>query len=159
MKLDHIAIRTTDRQAVVDQYVTLFGYSVVETFPVDFGDGDPATCTHLRPNALEHNPEIFISEGGKVVDDWVYRFGNGIHHIAFAVDSVEDTMKEWKSQGISFSSEAPMVCPEDGLIQIFTKRDVSSGLVYELIQRQEGASNFCRESVKNLMLASQKEFK
>lgn len=161
MILDHIALRTRNRKAVVDMYTKLFGYSEVKTFPVSFDDNkkNDATCTVLRPNVLEHNPEIFVSEGGSVVNEWIDRFGEGVHHIAWLVESVSHTMREWASLGIKFSSESPMICPEDGLVQIFTLRDTQTGLVYELIERPHGAANFCSSSVRDLMLASAKEFK
>lgn len=161
MKLDHIALRTKNRQAVVDQYTSLLGYFVVKTFKVPFDNNreNDATCTVLRPNVLDSGPEVFISEGGRVVNEWIEMFGQGVHHLAYLVDSVKDTMEEWAAQGIKFSSEAPMVCPEDGLVQIFTVRNAHTGLVYELIERPNGAANFCESSVKNLMLSSEKEFK
>lgn len=160
MQIDHIAIRTSNRKAVVDMYKKLFGYIEVTTFPVVFDNNKEnyATCTVLRPNVLDKSPEIFVSEGGSVVTEWVLQFGEGIHHIAWLVDSVSDTMREWAALGVKFSSEAPMVCPEDGLVQIFTLRDAQTGLVYELIERPHGAANFCSSSVRDLMLASAKEF-
>jgi 4-hydroxyphenylpyruvate dioxygenase-like putative hemolysin len=112
---------------------------------------------HLREKHQEYHlpPEIFVSDGplGSIVGDWVAaRNGiGGIHHIAYQVKNVADTMKEWKEKGYAeFSSDEPMKCP--GLTQIFTKPSVLTGVIYEFIER--GEHGFCADNVKNLMLAT-----
>lgn len=93
-------------------------------------------------------PEIFISEGDpdSIVMKWLRKNGGpGIHHLAYAVESVEDTMKEWTD--VEFLSDKPLECP--GLIQVFTKPHPITGVTYELIQRTD--KGFCKENVKGLM--------
>lgn len=97
-------------------------------------------------------PEIFVSDGqpGSIVGDWVEARGGigGIHHIAYQVDSVAETMKEWKSKGYAeFSSDEPLKCP--GLTQVFTKPSALTGVIYEFIER--GEFGFCASNVKQLM--------
>jgi catechol 2,3-dioxygenase-like lactoylglutathione lyase family enzyme len=103
-------------------------------------------------------PEIFVSDGapGSIVGDWVAARGGigGIHHMAYQVDDVEAKMKEWQEKGYAeFSSDKPMICPEDKLIQIFTKPiDIIGGIVYEFIERS--GHGFCNKNVKALMESS-----
>lgn len=97
-------------------------------------------------------PEIFVSDGDaeSIVGKWVQRRDGvgGIHHIAYQVESVEKTMKEWEEKGYAeFSSSKPLTCP--GLTQVFTKPSQLTGVIYEFIER--GAHGFCRENVKDLM--------
>jgi len=97
-------------------------------------------------------PEIFVSDGtpDSIVGKWVERRDGvgGIHHLAYQVDSVQDTMDEWKSKGYAeFSSDKPLTCP--GLTQVFTKPSELTGVVYEFIER--GTQGFCKENVKELM--------
>lgn len=97
-------------------------------------------------------PEIFVSDGspGSIVGDWVAaRNGiGGVHHMAYQVDSVEETMKEWKEKGYAeFTSVDPLTCP--GLTQVFTKPSVLTGVIYEFIER--GEQGFCKDNVKQLM--------
>lgn len=99
-------------------------------------------------------PEIFVSDGspGSIVGDWVEARGGigGIHHIAYQVDNVEKIMLEWKEKGYAeFTSEEPIKCPEDNLVQIFTKPSVLTGVIYEFIER--GEFGFCGANVKKLM--------
>ena len=97
-------------------------------------------------------PEIFVSDGtpDSIVGKWVDRRDGvgGIHHLAYQVESVEKTMKEWNEKGYAeFASEAPLTCP--GLIQVFTKPSELTGVIYEFIER--GEHGFCVENVKDLM--------
>jgi len=97
-------------------------------------------------------PEIFVSEGtpGSIVGEWVKaRSGvGGIHHIAYQVESVSEKMEEWRTQGLAtFTTAEPLMCP--GLTQAFTNPHPVTGLIYELIERDE--DGFCKENVKDLM--------
>lgn len=103
-------------------------------------------------------PEIFVSDGepGSPVHTWVQnRKGiGGLHHMAYQVESVEDTMEEWREKGYAeFSTEKPLTCP--GLVQVFTKPSKLTGVIFEFIERD--GQGFCKENVKNLM-DSTKEF-
>ena len=116
--------------------------------------------THLSLNEIETEtpveyhapPEIFVSDGakGSIVGDWVSDRGGvgGIHHIAYQVEDVAGTMREWREKGYAeFLSEEPMECP--GLKQVFTKPSELTGVIYELISRE--GKGFCELNVKGLM--------
>mgnify|MGYP000494055187 CR=1 FL=1 len=97
-------------------------------------------------------PEIFVSEGtsDSIVGKWVNERGGvgGIHHLAYEVDDVEKTQKEWLERGyVEFSSEKPFEC--DDLTQIFTKPSELFGVTIELIKRKK--HGFCKDNVKKLM--------
>lgn len=99
-------------------------------------------------------PEIFVSDGepGSIVGDWVAaRSGiGGIHHMAYQVESVEDTMKEWQEKGYAeFSSDKPLTCEDPPLTQVFTKPSELTGVIYEFINRT--THGFCNKNVKALM--------
>ena len=100
-------------------------------------------------------PEIFVSDGtpDSIVGKWVAnRDGiGGIHHLAYQVESVEETVKVWKDKGYAeFSSADVLKCP--GLTQIFTKPSSLTGVIYEFINR--GKHGFCEGNVKELMLST-----
>jgi len=146
--LDHIAYRVKDRLAAVEQHKQL-GYREETVFVVPFGDGSEARCSVMIPLV---GPEVFISEGtpGSIVDRWVDNHGGvgAVHHIAYQSVNVQRTMDELKAQGVQFLSDAPLTCP--GLVQVFTKPDPTTGIIYEYIERH-GENGFCEENVKDLM--------
>ncbi len=100
-------------------------------------------------------PEIFVSDGDpdSIVGRWVAERNGigGIHHLAYQVDDVKATMKEWQEKGYAeFTTESPLTCP--GLVQVFSKPSELTGVIYEFIER--GAHGFCKENVKNLMIST-----
>lgn len=114
--------------------------------------GNSETDKHWTEIEYHLAPEIFISDGsqGSVVKEWVEKRDGigGIHHIAYQVESVEKTMQEWVEKGYAeFTTEKPLQCP--GLVQVFTKPSMLTGVIYEFIER--GAHGFCKENVKDLM--------
>lgn len=167
MRIDHIAYRVADRHKTVEFFCESLGYSVVEEFDVNFDDGSQAQCFALSPPEANHlsnyvktygnyhlAPEIFVSDGSpdSVVGKWVKERNGvgGIHHIAYVVDSVANTMKEWKEKGYAeFTTEEPLSCP--GLTQCFTKPSDLTGVIYEFIERDVGSKGFCADNVKDLM--------
>lgn len=170
-RIDHIAFRTSNREKSVEFFQKAFGYKIQKTFDVVFNADDKAICTALEPPEKINNelpffmpfmfgdlkvdyhlaPELFISEGGKIVSDWVKKNGSGIHHIAICVPSVKEIMKEWKEKGLAeFSSDEPFNC--DGLTQVFTREIPLLGVVLEFIEREK--YGFCEKNVANLMKSS-----
>ena len=148
-------------------------------FEINFDDGSSAECLALEPpekeiegapwtmhapvggTELEYHlpPEIFISDGdpGSIVGQWVAARGGvgGIHHLAYQVDSVEETMREWREKGFAeFSTDDVLRCPD--FVQVFTKPSQLTGVIYEFIER--GKHGFCADNVKNLM-TSTKDFR
>ena len=179
MRLDHIAYRVADRKKTADFFMKSFGYRVQTEFEINFDDGSSAECLALEPpeKVLEGvpwavhvpqdgtelvyhlPPEIFISDGDpdSIVGQWVAARGGvgGIHHLAYQVDSVEETMRQWREKGFAkFSTDDVLRCPD--LVQVFTKPSQLTGVIYEFIER--GKHGFCADNVKNLM-TSTKEFR
>jgi 4-hydroxyphenylpyruvate dioxygenase-like putative hemolysin len=173
VRVDHIAYRVANRDKTVNFFIDAFGYKFQAEFEIFFNEEktDKALCIALEPpekvkldlpfvtmyNGQEYHlaPEIFVSEGtpGSIVDNWVKARGGigGIHHIALQVDSVEAKVKEWTEKGWGdFTSQEVMRCP--GLIQIFTKPHLLTGVIYEFIERE--GFGFCKDNVKQLMLST-----
>ena len=149
IRLDHIAYRVKNRHKTSLFFKEAFGYKVQQEFIISFDDGSKAQCIALEPpekkdiwtpwtSVLEERtfhlaPEIFVSDGtpNSIVDRWVKEHNNigGIHHLAYQVDSVEDTVKEWKSKGwANFTTENPNVC--GGVVQIFSEPNPITNVVY-----------------------------
>ena len=155
-------------------------FRVPDGFQVNFDDGTFAKCTVLVPSERKVNgmpwehllpikhlsqenieqeyhapPEIFISEGspGSIVDKWVKKNGNRLHHVALQVKDIRATKKQWEEAGYAtFASEDVLTCP--GLQQIFSDPCELTGNIWELIERDPKDNGFCEENVKNLMLST-----
>lgn len=176
MRIDHIAYRVKDRHEAAKFFINCFGYRIPADLPdgfqIEFEDKSVADCLVLLPSeqitgsmpwmtelyfagefsSYHMAPEIFLSDGtdDSIVGKWVSERNNigGIHHIAYHVDDVEKTMREWQHKGFAeFASENPLSCP--GLVQVFTKPSAITGIIYEFITRED--QGFCKDNVKLLM--------
>lgn len=114
-------------------------------------------CLSIPEDYIHYHlaPEIFVSDGDEIsiVGQWVAKRDGigGIHHMAYQVESVQQTMDEWRAKGYAeFCTEKPLTCP--GLVQVFTKPSELTGIIYEFIER--GTQGFCKENVKSLMLST-----
>lgn len=156
MNLDHIAFRV-GRDIHAISLLGMMGYKETEEFDLRFDDGS-VVRSHALESPFEGSPEIFVSAGekGSIVRNWVDQTGGGIHHLAFRVDDVAKTMNLWRRAGIEFTTDEPIECPEDNLIQAFTKPlDNLGGIIIELIHRTD--KGFCAGSVKKLMESTKDE--
>lgn len=174
MRLDHIAYRVADRDKTANFIIKCFGYRIAEDLPdgfeITFEDQTKAQCLVLLPpekklsetpwhhldlsskQSFHLAPEIFVSQGtsGSIVEQWVSKRDGigGIHHLAYQVNSVQQKMDDWKSNGYAeFTTQEPLTCP--GLVQCFTKPSELTGVIYEFIERE--TQGFCKENVKDLM--------
>ena len=156
MRLDHIAYRVSNRERTASFFLKAFGYRLQQEFTIDFGNGQSAQCIALEPpEKLDEGtlaPEVFVSDGspGSIVGDWVAARGGvgGIHHLAYQVENVEQTMRLWQQKGYAeFTSESPLRCP--GITQVFTRPSELTGIIYEFIER--GEFGFCKDNVRALM--------
>lgn len=183
MRIDHIAYRVRNRFETAEFFIKCFGYRLAEDLPdgfqIKFEDESTADCLVLLPSeqltgsmpwmtelyyggeftSYHMAPEIFISDGtdDSIVGKWVMERNGvgGIHHIAYQVDDVEKTMCEWQQKGFAeFATKDPLKCP--GLVQVFTKPSVLTGVIYEFITRED--HGFCKDNVK-LLMESTKGFK
>lgn len=150
MILDHIAYRVKNRLAAVAWQKRL-GYIEETVFVVPFEDGSEAHCSVLIQGM---GPEVFISEGtpGSIVDRWVDARGGvgAVHHLAYQVASVQETMDKMQEEGVEFLSDKPLTC--EGLVQVFTKPNPVTGIIYEFIERE--TKGFCVENVQDLMMST-----
>ena len=178
MRLDHIAYRVADRHKSANFFIDAFGYKIQEEFEIEFDNGSKAKCIALEPpekiskdmpwncvieneffsNGVYHlAPEIFVSDGepDSIVGKWVARRDGigGIHHMAYQVDSVENTILAWQEKGwADFTSNQPFKC--EGLTQVFSKPHPLTGVIYEFIERED--VGFCKGNVKALMESTAK---
>jgi hypothetical protein len=80
------------------------------------------------------------------VSRFVERFGSGVQHLALEVTDLDVAIKHFNSAAADID-----VIEEDGIRQVFLRRDQGSGVRIELIERRGG--NFNDRSVEKLFRA------
>ena len=144
IKIDHIAIAVPDLDASIVVYQRL-GFELVERRKTT-GSSTAMVSAVLRAGSL-----LFVlvqgAGPGSQVDRYLDNYGPGVQHIAIEVRNVEQLMRELGDAGVDFCSNLIQGC---GIRQAFTARDRSSGMMYELIERQTNDGDFTDDSVQNL---------
>lgn len=100
--LDHIAIATRDAAAMRRVY-ELIGFRVEGTEEVS---SQKVKATFLRMDGLHVELLEPTSEESSVAQA-IARRGEGLHHLAFGVASLEETMRQFRERGFRFVYETP----------------------------------------------------
>jgi methylmalonyl-CoA/ethylmalonyl-CoA epimerase len=104
-RIDHVGVAVSDLDSAVTLYEDTFGMPVahretvdsqgVEAVLLDVGDGHVEL---LRPLG----PETAV---GKFLD----KRGEGLHHVAYAVDDIDSTLEQLRSAGVELIDSEPRV--------------------------------------------------
>jgi methylmalonyl-CoA/ethylmalonyl-CoA epimerase len=130
-KVDHIGIAVKSLEAALPFYVDvlnlpLLGIEEVESekLRVAFLQAGEAKIELLEPMSAESTIAKFIEKRGE-----------GIHHVALGVDSIEERMKELKEKGIRMVQDEPKL-GAGGAHVAFIHPKSTSGVLYELCEKK-----------------------
>ncbi len=76
---------------------------------------------------------------GGVIDKYIEKKGEGIHHIAYAVDDINQEIQRLKNEGFSLLSETPKK-GADNKIVCFVHPKSTNGVLFELCMENSDAS-------------------
>lgn len=145
-RIDHLAIAVRDLEEAVAYYSNTLGMTLVERRSTE-GKRTGMVSAVMDAGAFK----IVLIEGigqDSQVSRFIQHFGQGVQHVAFEVENIEDTAASLQKAGMSFST---CLLNGAGLKQIFSTRDPVSGMVYELIERV-GEDGFEDDNVSSLFL-------
>jgi methylmalonyl-CoA/ethylmalonyl-CoA epimerase len=102
-RIDHVGVAVSDLDAAIELYEDTFGMSLahretvesqgVEAVLLDVGDGHVELLRPLGPDT--------------VVGKFIERRGEGLHHVAYAVDDIDATLNALREEGVELiDSEA-----------------------------------------------------
>jgi len=144
LRLDHVAIAVPDLEAAIRFYRDTLGMDLISRRTIS---GKKTGMVSAEMNSGEFSIVLVQgTESASQVTRFIEEFGPGVQHIAIEVDSVEDVANELRARGMEFETNV-IVGP--GLTQIFAKRDASSGVMFEFIERT-GNEGFHEDSVRSL---------
>ena len=143
--LDHVAIAVPDLEKAIDFYENQLGFEVLERRETQ------GTFTGMVSAVIKAGPIVLVLVQGTSEESQVSRYvadyGAGVQHIAFEVKDLEQVMARLQESGVDFDTN---LIQGAGIRQSFTHRDPASGMMYELIERQEPDGHFTDESVAEL---------
>jgi len=102
-KIEHIGIAVKDIKAANEVYKSLLGYDHYKTEEVKSEGVTTSffTCGESKIELLEATKE------DSPIAKYIEKRGEGIHHIAFAVEDIKAEIKRLKSQGFIVLNEEP----------------------------------------------------
>ncbi|HHP7240560.1 MAG TPA: methylmalonyl-CoA epimerase [Cyclobacteriaceae bacterium] len=129
--IEHIGIAVKDLQSSIDYYENVLGLSCYKIEEVE--DQKVKTAFFQVGQTKIELLESTDPEGpiGKFVD----KKGEGLHHIAFAVDNIEDALENIQSKGVRLIDEKPRKGAEE-LDIAFLHPKSTHGTLTELCEKK-----------------------
>jgi methylmalonyl-CoA/ethylmalonyl-CoA epimerase len=129
-KVDHIGIAVKNLDETIPYYTETLGLKVLkieevasESVRVAFIDAGNVKLELLEPMSEQSAIHSFIEKKGE-----------GIHHIAFGVEGIEQRMNELREKGIRILNEQPKI-GAGGAQVAFLHPKSSFGVLYELCDK------------------------
>lgn len=128
-KIEHIGITVKDLEKSNQLFASLFGKSHYKIEEV-ISEGVKTSFFKSGPNKIElleaTNPNSPIAK-------FIEKKGEGIHHIAFAVDDIISEIKRLKKEGFTILNETPKKGADNKLVA-FLHPKTTNGVLIELCQ-------------------------
>lgn len=131
MRLDHIGIAIADPGRSQQLFDRLLGQS---TYKVETVASEKVTTYFYQ--MLNTKLELLSADDAEsVIEKYIDRRGEGIHHLAFQVDDLEAEIRRLKNEGFRFINEVPKAGADNKLI-CFLHPKTTNGVLIELCQDQ-----------------------
>jgi methylmalonyl-CoA/ethylmalonyl-CoA epimerase len=131
-RIDHIGVATDDLDGAVALYEGTLGMRVayretvesqgVEAVLLDVGDGHVELLRPLGPDTP--------------IGKYLERKGPGLHHVAYAVDDIEDVLAKLKETGIELIDAEPRTGIRDSRVAFVHPRS-TGGVLTEIVEPAE----------------------
>ncbi len=132
-RIDHIGVATDDLEGAIALYEGTLGMPVahretvesqgVEAVLLDVGEGHVELLRPLGPDTP--------------VGKYLEKKGPGLHHVAYAVDDIEDALSRLKEAGIELIDAEPRVGIRNSQVAFVHPRS-TGGVLTEIVQPGEG---------------------
>ncbi|TXD82677.1 methylmalonyl-CoA epimerase [Subsaximicrobium wynnwilliamsii] len=128
-KIEHIGIAVKDIEASNELFAALFGKKHYKTEAVE---SEQVTTSFFEagPNKVEL---LQATSAESPIAKFIEKKGEGIHHIAFAVDDIEAEIKRLTAEGFKMIHEIPKKGADNKLIAFLHPKS-SNGVLIELCQ-------------------------
>jgi methylmalonyl-CoA/ethylmalonyl-CoA epimerase len=130
-KIEHIGIAVKDLAAAGKIYETLLNTSVYKTEEVR-GEAVKTAFLQSGPNKIEL---LEATSSDSVINQFIEKRGEGLHHIAFDVDDIEAEMARLKAEGFILLSDQPKTGADNKLV-CFLHPKSTNGVLIELCQEK-----------------------
>ena len=130
-KIEHIGIAVRNIDTANQIFKDILNEAPYKTEHVE-SEGVSTSFFKVGPNKIEllqaNNPDSPIAK-------YIEKRGEGIHHIAFAVDNIEDEIKRLTQKGYRLINQSPKNGADNKIISFLHPKS-SNGVLIELCQER-----------------------
>jgi methylmalonyl-CoA/ethylmalonyl-CoA epimerase len=131
-KIDHIGIVVKDLEKSLSRYQELLGLKLMETEELEVA-GDMYRVAFL-PSRDVNLELVFTTAKRGISAEFLRDHGEGIHHVAFEVEDLEETFNELRAKGAKFIWGKIVPGSRGSKIAYLEPEDMN-GVYIELIQK------------------------
>lgn len=128
-KIEHIGIAVKDIESSNGLFAKLFGKAHYKMETVE-SEGVMTSFFEVGPNKIEL---LQATNEESPIAKYIEKKGEGIHHIAFAVEDIEAEIERLKGEGFRMIHETPKKGADNKMIA-FLHPKVTNGVLIELCQ-------------------------
>lgn len=128
-KIEHIGIAVKNLQESSFLYQKLLGY---ESYKTEAVESEKVITEFFKIGESKIELLQSISNQGPVAS-FIEKKGEGIHHVAFAVENIVKEMSRLKNEGFQLLSDQPKLGADNKLV-CFVHPKTTSGVLIELCQ-------------------------
>lgn len=129
MNIEHVGIAVENLQEAVSTYEKVLDTGCYKTEKVESQQVDTA---FLR--AGESKIELLgATSPDSVINKFIQKRGEGVHHIAFEVEDIESEMQRLQDDGFTLLNESPQKGADNKLVAFLHPKD-NNGVLIELCQ-------------------------
>ncbi len=128
-KIEHIGIAVKDLAYSSDMYRRLLGYESYKTDEVKSEN----VVTEFFKTGESKIELVQATSGESAIASFIEKRGEGIHHIAFAVENIKDEMARLKAEGFQLLSDEPKKGADNKWV-CFVHPKTAGGVLIELCQ-------------------------
>ena len=132
-EIDHIGIAVKDLEEAMSIYTDILGLEFKGTEKIEEQKIIYATFLAGRVKIELVQPTHPDSTVGKFIE----KRGEGIHHIAFGVENINEFLKELSTKGVNLIDEKARIGAGGAKIAFIHPKDMK-GVLIELVERAEG---------------------
>lgn len=132
IKIEHIGIAVNDLKSANEVYETLLNTKVYKEEEVK-SEGVKTSFLKVGESKIEL---LEATNEDSPIAKYLNKKGEGIHHIAYAVDDIEKEMARLKEAGFQLLNERPKVGADNKLV-CFVHPKSANGVLVELCQEMK----------------------
>lgn len=128
-KIEHIGIAVKNLEESNKLFAQLFGKPHYKVEAVE-SEGVSTSFFEVGPNKIEL---LEATKPDSPITKFIEKKGEGIHHIAFAVDDIEKEIQRLKDEGFTVLNQTPKKGADNKLVA-FLHPKTTNGVLIELCQ-------------------------